>query len=48
MAAARDKSTGATVAIKKIKMGKKHNGVPASALREIAILKSLSHPNIVK
>lgn len=48
VAAARNKITGKTVAVKKIKMNKKHNGVPASALREIAILRSVDHPNIVK
>lgn len=48
VAAARNKLTARTVAIKKIKMNKKHNGVPQSALREIAILRSLNHPNIVK
>lgn len=39
VAAARDKLTGKRVAVKKIKMSKKHNGVPATALREIAILR---------
>jgi serine/threonine protein kinase len=46
--AAHDKQTDKKVAVKKIKLGKKHNGVPGSALREIAILRSLSHPNIVR
>jgi serine/threonine protein kinase len=48
VAAARDKQTGKMVAIKKIKMTKKHDGIPASALREIGILKHLNHPNIVR
>lgn len=48
VAAAIDKLNNRKVAIKKIKMSQKHNGVPISALREIAILKSIRHPNIVK
>ena len=48
VASAIDKETGKQVAIKKIKMSKKNEGLPVSSLREIAILKHLSHPNIVK
>mmetsp|Transcript_31039 Transcript_31039/g.70998 ORF Transcript_31039/g.70998 Transcript_31039/m.70998 type:complete len:320 (-) Transcript_31039:51-1010(-) len=36
------------VAIKKMKMDVEEEGVPATALREIALLKELSHGNIVK
>jgi serine/threonine protein kinase len=35
-------------ALKEIKMGKADEGIPSTALREIAILKELTHPNIVK
>ena len=38
-----ENKTGRKVALKKIKLSKKHDGVPSSALREIAILKSLHH-----
>ena len=48
VAAAYDKQAKKKVALKKIKMNKKHNGIPASALRQIAILKSITHPNIVR
>jgi serine/threonine protein kinase len=40
--------SGKKVAIKKIKLGKNHEGMPSSALREISILKSIQHENIVK
>ena len=36
------------VAIKVVKFENSDEGVPATALREISILKSLDHPNIVK
>ena len=48
VAAAIDQNTGKQVAIKKIKMSKKNEGIPVSALRETSILKSLNHPHIVK
>lgn len=48
VAAAIDRQTGKQVAIKKIKMSKKSEGMPASSLREIAILKNIKHHNIVK
>lgn len=43
-----DSTTGATVALKKIKLEDKEDGLPGSALREIAVLKLLEHPNIVR
>lgn len=36
------------VAIKKIKKLEGHDGIPASTLREISILKELDHPKIIK
>jgi len=45
---AKDVVTGKIVALKKIKVEVETEGIPSSALREIAILKSLNHPNIVK
>ncbi|XP_065053397.1 cyclin-dependent kinase 2-like [Rhopilema esculentum] len=45
---ARDKSTGKTVALKKIRLDSETDGVPSTAIREIALLKEVSHPNIVR
>lgn len=36
------------VAIKKIRFDPDTEGVPSTALREIAILKKMKHPNIVR
>lgn len=36
------------VALKKIRLEKEDDGVPSTAIREIALLKSLKHPNIVE
>ncbi|CAL5198138.1 unnamed protein product [Lathyrus oleraceus] len=44
---AKDKRTGETVALKKVKMEKEREGFPMSALREMNILLSLDHPSIV-
>ncbi|KAF8156827.1 kinase-like domain-containing protein [Crassisporium funariophilum] len=41
------KSTGATVALKRILMHNEKEGMPVTALREIKILKALKHPCIV-
>lgn len=45
---AEDTLTGDTVAIKEIKFENSDEGVPSTALREISILKTLKHPNIVQ
>jgi serine/threonine-protein kinase BUR1 len=45
---ARSKKTGAVVALKKILMHNEKDGFPITALREIKLLKLLSHPNILK
>ena len=45
---AKDKTTGETVALKKIRLEVEDEGVPSTALREISLLKELDHPNIVK
>lgn len=42
-----DRVNNQTVAVKKIRIGDDDNGIPQTALREIAILKELVHPNIV-
>ena len=44
---ARDSGTGRVVALKKVKMEKEKEGFPLTSLREINILLSLRHPNIV-
>jgi len=44
----RSRETGAIMAIKKVKMTSEKAGVPLTALREIKILQSLEHENIVK
>ncbi len=44
---ARDKETGHMCALKKIKMEKEKDGFPQTSIREINILLSFHHPNIV-
>ncbi|XP_035669414.1 cyclin-dependent kinase 1-like [Branchiostoma floridae] len=43
----RNKKTGLTVALKKIRLESEEEGVPSTAIREISLLKELVHPNIV-
>lgn len=43
-----DQSTGCTVVLKKLHMRKCSGGFPTTALREIRLLMTLDHPNIVK
>lgn len=45
---AKDLQTGASVALKKIRLEVEDEGVPSTALREISLLKELNHPNIVE
>jgi serine/threonine protein kinase len=45
---AQDKATGEMVALKKIRLEKEDDGVPSTAIREISLLKSLKHPNVVE
>lgn len=42
------KKNNKVYAIKKIKLEVETEGVPSTALREIVILKRMSHPNIIK
>ncbi len=45
---AKDKLTNSVVALKRIRLETEEEGVPSTAIREIALLKELSrHPNIV-
>lgn len=44
-----DRNTRTVVALKKVKFhGDKNQGIPQSSLRELAILKEVSNPNIIK
>lgn len=45
---ARDNLKGEIVAIKKIRLENEDEGMPSTAMREIAILKELSHSNIIQ
>ena len=45
---ARTCRTGEFVAMKQMKLYTQEEGVPSNAIREIALLKELSHPNVVK
>ncbi|KAF9954200.1 Cyclin-dependent kinase 10 [Mortierella alpina] len=44
---AKDKRTGEIVALKRIRMERENDGLPISSLREIKLLKTLRHDNIV-
>jgi len=43
-----ERQTNKKVAIKKIKMDSKDEGIPSTAIRELSILKHLDFPNILK
>lgn len=45
---ARDLQTDQTVALKKVRMDAWEEGVPATAMREISVLKEVPHKNIVR
>eukprot|EP00811_Abedinium_folium_P004627 NODE_1425_length_2481_cov_3.550127.p1 GENE.NODE_1425_length_2481_cov_3.550127~~NODE_1425_length_2481_cov_3.550127.p1 ORF type:complete len:323 (+),score=92.29 NODE_1425_length_2481_cov_3.550127:233-1201(+) len=45
---ARNRSTGVLVAMKEIKHDVEEEGLPSTAVREIALVKQLTHPNIIK
>eukprot|EP00347_Sterkiella_histriomuscorum_P014622 403360177 len=44
----RDRETGEIVALKKIRLEHADEGIPSTAIREIALLQELRHPNIVQ
>lgn len=43
-----DCTTGKIVAMKKVKIEDSSEGIPSTSLREISVLRSLDHENIVK
>ena len=45
---ARDVDTGDIYALKAIRLESEDEGIPSTAIREIALLKELQHPNIVR
>ena len=45
---ARDRNTGVTIALKKIRLEQEEEGVPSTAIREISLLKELQHNNVVR
>ena len=45
---ARCKQTNDHIALKKIRLNQADEGVPSTAIREIALLKELQHVNIVR
>ncbi|PIA32943.1 hypothetical protein AQUCO_04300124v1 [Aquilegia coerulea] len=45
---ARDRVTNETIALKKIRLEQEDEGVPSTAIREIALLKEMQHSNIVR
>jgi len=45
---AKEKSTGQIVALKKIRLGDDREGVPATTIREISLLKNMHHKNIIE
>jgi serine/threonine protein kinase len=45
---ARDVTSGAIVALKKIRLEAEDEGVPSTAIREISLLKELKDDNVVK
>jgi CTD kinase subunit alpha len=44
---ARNTSTGLHVALKRVRMEAEKDGFPVTAMREIKLLQSLQHPNVV-
>lgn len=45
---AKDRVSGAIVAIKRICLDTEDEGIPSTTIREISLLKELRHPNIVR
>lgn len=45
---ARHRVTGEIITLKKLRMDRDEDGVPSHIIREVALLKELDHPNIVR
>jgi len=45
---AKNEKNGELVALKRIKLDSEDEGLPATAIKEISLLKGLDHPNIVR
>jgi serine/threonine protein kinase len=45
---ARDLATQQIVAMKKIRLESEEEGIPSTAIREVSILKELTHENVVQ
>ncbi|CAN7982131.1 unnamed protein product [Ixodes pacificus] len=45
---AKEKGSGRPIALKKFRLESESEGVPSTAIREIALLKELQHPNVVR
>lgn len=45
---ARDRVTGQTIALKKIRLEQEEEGIPSTAIREISLLKELQQQNVVR
>ena len=45
---AKNRESGAIIALKKIRLEQEDEGVPSTAIREISLLKELQHSNIVR
>ena len=45
---ARDRISGQTIALKKIRLEQEEEGIPSTAIREISLLKELQHHNVVR
>lgn len=45
---AKDTAEDKTVALKEIRLDADEQGIPSTALREIALLRELDHPNVIK
>lgn len=45
---ARHRVTGEIITLKKLRMDRDQDGVPSHIIREVALLKELDHPNIVR
>ena len=48
MLQARNRLTGQYVTLKKLRLDKPEEGMPAPAIREVCLLTELDHPNIVR